>query len=260
MGKSPAFQLYAADFYMDTAGWTATEVGAYFRLLLHEWVNGPLPNHMPELARIAGISDVRTLHKMWLATLGKKFTVTDGNLLVNKRLEEEREKQVKRRELQSEKGKSGACKRWNKPIADAIAQAQPNDSFSSSSSLTTTKEKKIKEKKIVLTDEEWLQSLTANPIYQGIDVKAVYGKMQVWCETNHKTPTRRRFINWLNRTDKPMGGNNGPNTNRSNYRAENPGAWRRPGQPSELPAEISAILDGVNARARIAAAKAGGGS
>jgi len=47
--KAPAFQLYAADFYMDTVGWSATEVGAYFRLLMHEWINGPLPDSMMQL-------------------------------------------------------------------------------------------------------------------------------------------------------------------------------------------------------------------
>lgn len=139
MGKSPAFQLYAADFYMDTVGWTATEVGAYFRLLMHEWVNGPLPNNMADLSRIAGISDARTLYKMWSRTLVNKFTTTDGNLLINKRLESEREKQSINRELQVKKGISGANKRWENRIAPAIAQAQPKDSSSSSISSSINK-------------------------------------------------------------------------------------------------------------------------
>ncbi len=43
-GKAPAFQLFAADALVDTASWTVDEVGIYFRLLMTEWVNGPLPN------------------------------------------------------------------------------------------------------------------------------------------------------------------------------------------------------------------------
>ena len=81
MGKSPAFQLYASDFYVDTAGWTTAQVGAYFRLLLAEWVNGPLSSNMADLARIAGIPDTRTMYKMWSAKLGKKFILNGGNLL-----------------------------------------------------------------------------------------------------------------------------------------------------------------------------------
>lgn len=55
-----------------------------------------------------------------------------------------------------------------------------------------------------LTDEAWLERLSANPAYAGLNVRDEYGKMTVWCETNKKQPTRRRFVNWLNRCDKPM--------------------------------------------------------
>ena len=138
MGKAPAFQMYAADFLVDTVDWTPAQVGAYFRLLLAEWVNGPLSSNMADLARIAGIPDTRTMYKMWSAKLGKKFMLNGGNLLYNKRLEEEREKQAKSREIQAEKGLSGAKKRWEGHIAPAIAQAQPKHSSSSSSSTSSS--------------------------------------------------------------------------------------------------------------------------
>ena len=44
MGKSPAFRLYASDFYMDTQTWSNEEVGVYLRLLLYQWINGSIPN------------------------------------------------------------------------------------------------------------------------------------------------------------------------------------------------------------------------
>ena len=56
MAKAPAFQLYASDFYMDTAHWEPETVGIYFRLLMFEWVNKSIPNNTRELARIAGLS------------------------------------------------------------------------------------------------------------------------------------------------------------------------------------------------------------
>jgi hypothetical protein len=28
--------------------------------------------------------------------------------------------------------------------------------------------------------------------------------MQTWCSVNRKMPTRRRFVAWLNRIEKPM--------------------------------------------------------
>jgi hypothetical protein len=56
------------------------------------------------------------------------------------------------------------------------------------------------------TDAEWLQSMTADPTYAGVDVMTEHGKMVRWCETNRQKPSRRRFVNWLNRCEKPMVG------------------------------------------------------
>ncbi len=140
VNKSPAFQLYASDFYMDTSGWTCTEVGAYFRLLMSEWVNGPLPNDTEHLARIAQI-DHGNFKKLWRPTIEEKFVPNGNGTLINNRLERVRERQRKYRESQAQKGKYGAEKRWGENIAGAIAGAindakpvlQPKDSSSSSS-------------------------------------------------------------------------------------------------------------------------------
>lgn len=55
------------------------------------------------------------------------------------------------------------------------------------------------------TDSEWLTSLEGNEAYTGMPVAVEYAKMRAWCEVNKKAPTRRRFINWLNRAERPMG-------------------------------------------------------
>lgn len=54
------------------------------------------------------------------------------------------------------------------------------------------------------TDEEWMAQLEIQTAYNLIDVRREYSKMQAWCGVNRKTPTRRRFISWLNRIEKPM--------------------------------------------------------
>ena len=56
------------------------------------------------------------------------------------------------------------------------------------------------------TDAEWIKSLRDNPAYAGIDVERELGKMTAWCSANQKQPSRRRFVNWLNRAEKPMAG------------------------------------------------------
>lgn len=55
-----------------------------------------------------------------------------------------------------------------------------------------------------LNDEEFLKTLEADSAYADIDVRREFSKMRTWCVVNNKRPTRRRFINWLNRADKPM--------------------------------------------------------
>lgn len=56
------------------------------------------------------------------------------------------------------------------------------------------------------SEEDWLKGLSSDPTYSGIDVPREFGRMTQWCKANHKQPTRRRFVNWLNRCDKPMNG------------------------------------------------------
>jgi uncharacterized protein YdaU (DUF1376 family) len=109
VGKAPAFQTYSADYYMDTNSWTVEEMGIYQRLLLTEWVNGGLPNDPTRLARIAGCG-VKKFSAGW-GTIQVKFHPNGNGLLINERLESERKKQLKYRELQSIKGKQSAKSR-----------------------------------------------------------------------------------------------------------------------------------------------------
>ena len=67
----------------------------------------------------------------------------------------------------------------------------------------------------VTNDEIWLNQLATNPAYSLIDVRREYSKMQTWCGVNRKMPTRRRFVAWLNRIDKPMDAAKGIRTHES---------------------------------------------
>jgi uncharacterized protein YdaU (DUF1376 family) len=118
MGTAPAFQLYAADFYMDTGDWSNEEIGLYFRMLMHEWVNGPLQNDTARLCRIGKVSRKKYLSLSEFVLC--KFTLVDGKL-INKRLEAERKKQQDYREKQKVTGKKGADKK--KELQKATLQA-----------------------------------------------------------------------------------------------------------------------------------------
>ncbi len=134
MGKAPAFQLYASDFYMDTSGWTATQVGIYFRLLMFEWINGSIPNDTEKLARIAQIDHGNFL-KCYRPTVEGKFLENGNGVLINRRLEEVRKKQSKYLESQLEKGKKGGRPIKSHGLFLALTDEKPKESSSSSSSL-----------------------------------------------------------------------------------------------------------------------------
>jgi len=54
------------------------------------------------------------------------------------------------------------------------------------------------------SDADWLKQLQSNAAYQSLDVQREFAKMSAWCSINRKHPTRRRFVNWLNRAEKPI--------------------------------------------------------
>ena len=55
-----------------------------------------------------------------------------------------------------------------------------------------------------ISDAEWLEGLKANPAYSGMDVTREFGKMNAWCQVNRKQPSRKRFVYWMNRCERPL--------------------------------------------------------
>ncbi len=148
MAKNPAFPLYAQDFLVDVAEWTAEEVGVYIRLLSVQWINGDLSSD-PNRLTISGGPEVG---KVW-PVVSAKFKKLEGGRMVNERLEEIRAEKSFFLKSQSEAGKRGAAKRWGKggqAIADPISN--PN---SESVAFKNEEEEEIEEEEVV--DKEGVQ-------------------------------------------------------------------------------------------------------
>ena len=58
-----------------------------------------------------------------------------------------------------------------------------------------------------ICDDAWIAELEKDQTYAGLNIRTELGKMNRWCDTNRAQPSRRRFINWLNRAEKPMAAN-----------------------------------------------------
>jgi hypothetical protein len=82
------------------------------------------------------------MQKMYSAVIANKFLTNDANMLVNRRMEEEREKRDKYHEIQREKGKSGADKRWHNDMAGAMPVLSPKDKPQDGFSFSSSKKKK----------------------------------------------------------------------------------------------------------------------
>lgn len=136
-GKSDTWMpFYVGDYLAATGRLTTEQHGAYLLILLDYWKNGPPPNDDVVLAQIARLS-TGSWRKAKAALLGF-FDVQDG-LLIQKRVERERNRASKVTEERSKAGKVGAAKRWqsdDKRIANAIdlpkANGQQNDTPSQS--------------------------------------------------------------------------------------------------------------------------------
>lgn len=154
--KSPAFQIYPADFLADknTLVMTAAEVGGYWLLLCVCWRENGLPDDISELADLAR-TPVKQFQVSWEKRIKRCFIQRADGRWTHNRLEKERVKQVENREKRAQAGAKGAETRWQTD-SNAIAEPSPkpdsvhskriaNDSLSSSSSIstaTTTTEKK----------------------------------------------------------------------------------------------------------------------
>lgn len=103
---SPAFSLYPKDLLSDAncASMSDEEFGCYMRLLLHCWLEGFIPSDPARLARLTRRTR-QSFDRIWPA-IAPCFS-PDGDNLVQKRLEEEREKQSRRAEENTAKGKKG---------------------------------------------------------------------------------------------------------------------------------------------------------
>ena len=103
--KGPYFRLWTNDFITGTMYMEADEVGAYIRLLTHQWETGPIPNENRLLKRITGVSVKRLEHVL------EKFHLNDEGKWVNLRLEEERVSYTKFVNRQRQKSQIAAEKR-----------------------------------------------------------------------------------------------------------------------------------------------------
>lgn len=215
--KSPAFQWYPGDYLgsQRVQLMSLEEEGAYMRLLCYCWLHGSIPAEPEQAARLIGKGASTTL----ATTVLTMFQPGGSNRLIHDRLEAERKKQADWRRKSSNGGKKSAEKRAKSATQPSGKQHQPEGSLPNGTNQMATLQSSVfclqssldvgktpPAKAEASSDDDWMRSLEADTAYAGVDVRREFAKMKTWCLHNHKQPTRRRFINWLNRCERPVNG------------------------------------------------------
>jgi hypothetical protein len=104
----------------------------------------------------------------------------------------------------SGKGKDSAIQYLKRANNCAVTLPKRDSNHQVTQSDTDTEKKKRHASRAPLVDSEWIEDLKTQPAYKNLNVDLLLNRMQNWCAVRKLQPTRRRFINWLNKEDKPL--------------------------------------------------------
>ncbi len=224
--KRPSFQWYPNDWLSapDVRACSIAARGLWIDMicLMHQGIpyghlmlNGKVYLE-GSLAKISGISETEVKAALdELEALGVFSRTPEGVIFCRRMVEDERLRQVRAaggfKALENPNVPRPKVEEQGIPSSYTTEEYQqpiPSSSSSSSSSKEAAAARKSsptrKPRKPTTCDEEFLEELQRNPGYSGLNVKALYHRMVVWCQNKGKEPTRARLIGWLNREEKPM--------------------------------------------------------
>jgi uncharacterized protein YdaU (DUF1376 family) len=128
--KPEWFKMDPAKFFSDAQvdAMSTLELGACFRLLGRQWIDGHIPDDLRLLARLCRLDDA-SMAEAWV-TLCPFFPVLETGKRANRFMWMEREKVVADLERRSDEGTRAANKRWNeaRKKCGATPVATPNGS------------------------------------------------------------------------------------------------------------------------------------
>lgn len=219
--KAPAFQFYVGDYMQDTRMISLAARGAWMDLLCRMWTaqnRGQVTSSVVGYARLFGctVEQAQTvIDELLDSDVCETVTERDGKVtLINRRMF---------REAKEREGANLRQERYRERLrlngdgkSDGAGDAEitpPSSSSSSPSSSSSKAEEASREKKPralpKLPDDEYLDELQKRKPYLLVNVRNVFEKMEVWCETKGVQPTRKRLLNWLNTEQRPMASTNG---------------------------------------------------
>jgi uncharacterized protein YdaU (DUF1376 family) len=126
--KPEWFKMDPAKFLSDAQvdAMSTLELGACFRLLCRQWIDGFIPDDLHLLARLCRL-DATAMQEAWV-TLEAFFPILEPGKRANRFMWVEREKVIADLERRSDQGTKWARKRWDESRKHATPNARPNGS------------------------------------------------------------------------------------------------------------------------------------
>lgn len=121
--KDPSFPLYPRDWLTATRTMSPVARAAYFDLICHSWLNGPLPDDPEALRRVCSM-DRDEFMGVWPEVQGK-LTKTQNNQWVSERLENIREERRTFFDKQKANGSKGGRPRTRIDLENNPNETQP---------------------------------------------------------------------------------------------------------------------------------------
>lgn len=175
------FPVFYQRLLTSTSGWKDDEFGCYFRLLIHQFDKGSIPDDINKLARISP-----SVRKHWNHLIKEKF-VSDGNGgLINTVMDEIRKDIEQMREKNKENGRKGG--RSKKPTAKPVG----NPPLASGLTQTITQMEPIPITNIQYPKEERETPPVLFPIEQCLTIAM---KDQRWVKASKATEPDLRDFN-----------------------------------------------------------------
>ena len=197
----PALLFYVGDWRRDIGVQSLSYYhrGIWLELLMHMHcsedrgrlvLNGkPMTN--PHLARLLGLSERESADAISvLLDAGVPSRDESGALFCRRMVKDEQIRKVR----------SAAGQRGGSSKSQANGQAKPKQNPDNDIGIENG-------------FEDWLKELSSESHYSHVQVMDEWGKMLRWCEVNRRQPTRRRFVNWLNRIERPLTAGDRPPAN-----------------------------------------------
>lgn len=216
MAGFPWIQFYPRDWTAGTRMLTLAAKGAWIDILaaLHDSpTRGSMTLTVEAWARVLSISPDeagRVLAEIKNTGVGNVVMGGNGSVMVECRrmLREEHAREKNRQRVQRHRNKDEAQ-------SDETAEFKLSNGDSNgcetvmkrgrSQKLEARSQNKTVGRNQSAPDDEWIASLKTDPAFGGIDTDREVAKCRRWCETNRKSFSTRRIINWLNRAEPVAG-------------------------------------------------------